>query len=103
MAAELGTIAVGKKADLVLYDLTDLSLLPRTDPIGLLVLGRPANVVHSVWINGKLIVTEGNVTTTNVAELQQELFDRSQWHPNRRSPGMQQVEARYRAVMSLTD
>lgn len=103
MAADLGTIAVGKKADLVLYDLTDLSLLPRTDPIGLLVLGRPANVVYSVWIDGKPIVTEGNVSTTNVAELRQELFDRSQWHPNRRSPGMQQVEARYRTVMSLAD
>jgi cytosine/adenosine deaminase-related metal-dependent hydrolase len=47
MADELGSLTVGKKADLVLYDLTSLSLLPRTDPIGLLVLGRPTNVVDS--------------------------------------------------------
>ena len=48
MADQLGSLSVGKKADLVLYDLTNLSLLPRTDPIGLLVLGRPTNVVDSV-------------------------------------------------------
>ncbi|MBD0304174.1 MAG: amidohydrolase, partial [Tolypothrix sp. T3-bin4] len=53
MPDELGSLTVGKKADLVLYDLTSLSLLPRTDPIGLLVLGRPTNVVDSVWVNGK--------------------------------------------------
>ena len=30
--AELVSLTVGKKADLVLYDLTSLSLLPRTEP-----------------------------------------------------------------------
>ncbi len=39
LADKLGSLTVGKQADLVLYDLTNLSLLPRTDPIGLLVLG----------------------------------------------------------------
>ncbi|MDP5018312.1 MAG: amidohydrolase, partial [Dolichospermum sp.] len=43
---QLGSLTVGKQADLVLYDLNNLSLLPRTDPIGLLVLGRPVNVVN---------------------------------------------------------
>ncbi|MCC5626562.1 amidohydrolase [Nostoc sp. CHAB 5715] len=56
IADKLGSLTVGKQADLVLYDLTNLSLLPRTDPIGLLVLGRPTNVVNSVWVNGKQIV-----------------------------------------------
>src|ERR671933_3001343 len=85
MADELGSLTVGKKADLVLYDLTTLSLLPRTDPIGLLILGRPTNAVDSVWVNGKQVVADGKVTTIDVDALKLELFKRSQWSTNRQS------------------
>ncbi|MCJ2544080.1 amidohydrolase family protein [Thermostichus vulcanus] len=56
---ETGSLTVGKSADLVLCDLTQLSLLPRTDPIGLLVLGRPSRVVDSVWVRGKRRIEAG--------------------------------------------
>lgn len=101
MSEEVGSLSVGKKADLVMYDLTNLSLLPRTDPIGLLVLGRPTHAVDSVWVNGKQIVADGKVKNINVNELQQELFNHSQWHTNRKSQGVAQLEAHYRAVMGL--
>lgn len=105
LADQLGSLAVGKKADLVLYDLTTLSLLPQTDPIGLLVLGRPTQAVHSVWVNGKPIVANAKVTTVDVDLLKTELFQRSQvnqmqWR-NRQSPTMNGLEAHYRQVMSL--
>ncbi|HEY9668052.1 MAG TPA: amidohydrolase family protein, partial [Coleofasciculaceae cyanobacterium] len=100
-ADELGSLTIGKKADLVLYDLTSLSLLPRTDPIGLLILGRPTNAVDSVWVNGKQIVADGNVTTIDVNALRQELFERSQWSTNRQSQMVRQIEAHYRSVMGL--
>lgn len=102
IADKLGSLTVGKKADLVMYDLTSLSLLPRTDPIGLLILGRPTNVVHSVWVNGKQIVADGKVTTINVDELRQELFNHSQWHTKRKSETVADIEAHYRAVMGLS-
>ncbi|MCF2146954.1 amidohydrolase [Desmonostoc muscorum LEGE 12446] len=101
LADKLGSLTVGKQADLVLYDLTNLSLLPRTDPIGLLVLGRPSNVVHSAWVNGKQIINNGKFTTINVDELQQELFNRSQWETKRKSETVAQIEAHYRTVMEL--
>ncbi|MBD2415593.1 amidohydrolase [Nostoc calcicola FACHB-389] len=101
LADRLGSLSVGKQADLVLYDLTNLSLLPRTDPIGLLVLGRPSNVVHSAWVNGKPIVADGKFTTVNVDELRQELFNRSQWETKRKSETVAQIEAHYRTVMGL--
>jgi cytosine/adenosine deaminase-related metal-dependent hydrolase len=101
LADKLGSLTVGKLADLVLYDLTNLSLLPRTDPIGLLVLGRPSNVVDSAWVNGKQIITDGKVTTINVDELRQELFNRSQWETKRKSQTVAQIEAHYRTVMGL--
>ncbi|WP_392533444.1 amidohydrolase [Nostoc sp. C117] len=101
IADKLGSLTVGKQADLVLYDLTNLSLLPRTDPIGLLVLGRPNNVVNSAWVNGKQIIADGKVTTVNVNELRQELFNRSQWQTKRKSKTVAQIEAHYRTVMGL--
>ncbi|WP_375498993.1 amidohydrolase [uncultured Nostoc sp.] len=101
IADKLGSLTVGKQADLVLYDLTNLSLLPRTDPIGLLVLGRPTNVVDSAWVNGKQIVADGKITTINVDELRQELFNRSQWETKRKSETVAQIEAHYRTVMGL--
>ncbi|QLE40815.1 amidohydrolase [Nostoc sp. C052] len=101
LADQLGSLTIGKQADLVLYDLTNLSLLPRTDPIGLLVLGRPSNVVESSWVNGKQIVKNHQVTTINVDELRQELFNRSQWQTKRKSETVAQIEAHYRTVMDL--
>ncbi|WP_066375386.1 MULTISPECIES: amidohydrolase [unclassified Anabaena] len=101
MADKIGTLTVGKIADLVLYDLTNLSLLPRTDPIGLLVLGRPNNIVDSAWVNGKQIIANGQVTTINVEQLRQELFNRSQWETKRESPTVAEIEAHYRKVMGL--
>ncbi len=103
MAQQLGSLTVGKKADLVLYDLTSLSLLPRTDPIGLLVLGRPTQAVQSVWVNGKQVVGDGKVTTINVDDLRQQLFNRSQWDAHRQSQTVAQIEAHYRTVMGLPE
>ncbi|OLP20424.1 amidohydrolase [Leptolyngbya sp. 'hensonii'] len=103
LADQIGTVEVGKQADLVLYDLKNLSLLPRTDPIGLLVLGRPTQVVDSVWVRGNRVVAEGQVTTVDVGQLQQQLFERSQWTYNRQSSSVPQMEAHYRAVMGLPE
>lgn len=101
LADQLGSLAVGKKADLVLYDLTNLSLLPRTDPIGPLILGRPTQAVDSAWVNGTRIVADGQVTTIDLAELRQQLFHHSQWKACQQSQAIAQTEARYRTVMEL--
>lgn len=98
---ELGSLTVGKKADLVLYNLTSLSLLPRTDPIGLLVLGRPTNAVDGVWVNGKQIVDDSQVKNIDVDRLRQELFNRSEWKTKRKSKTVAQIEQHYRYVMDL--
>jgi 5-methylthioadenosine/S-adenosylhomocysteine deaminase len=101
MGDVLGSLDVGKKADLVLYDLTSLSLLPRTDPIGLLVLGRPTNIVDSAWVDGKQVVADGKVTTIDVDNLRQELFQRSQWQSQRKSKTAKELESHYRGVMGI--
>ena len=80
-----------------------MSLLPRTDPIGLLILGRPTQAVDSVWVKGKRVVANGQVTTIDVDNLRKELFDRSQWVNNRQSKTVGEVEDRYRTVMGLPE
>jgi cytosine/adenosine deaminase-related metal-dependent hydrolase len=101
MADQVGTLTPGMQADLVLYDLTNLSLLPRTDPIGLLVMGRPSQAVDSVWVRGDRIVADGKPTHINLDDLRQQLFDRSQWQTVRQSATKQQFETHYRTVMNL--
>jgi 5-methylthioadenosine/S-adenosylhomocysteine deaminase len=101
MADKVGSLCVDKEADLVLYDLTSLSLLPRTDPIGLLVLGRPTNIVDSAWVNGKQVVKDGQVRTIDVDNLRQELFKHSEWSTKRKSKTVAEIEAHYRSVMGL--
>ena len=101
MQDQLGSLTVGKLADLVLYDLTQFSLLPRTDPLGLLVLGRPTQVVDSVWVNGDRIVADGKVATVDVPNLRQTLFEQSQWLPERPQITRLQYEPLYRQAMGL--
>ncbi|HLO49694.1 MAG TPA: amidohydrolase, partial [Kamptonema sp.] len=103
LGKEMGSLEVGKKADFVLYDLTNLSLLPRTDPIGLLMLGRPTQAVDSVWVNGKQIVARGEVKTIDVNDLRRRLFEHSEWSSGCQSQTVNEIEARYRRVMKLED
>ncbi len=100
-ADRVGSLTVGKEADLVLYDLTNLSILPKTDPIGLLILGRPVNIVHSAWVRGNQTIADGKLVHVDVAQLQQALFAKSTWHVNRESKTLKQIEGYYRSVMNL--
>lgn len=97
----LGSLTVGKQADLVLYDLTALSLLPRTDPVGLLVMGRPAQAVDSVWVSGQRVLAAGQIQTIDLSDLRQTLFQYSQWRTSRASATVAALEGHYRQVMRL--
>ncbi|WAL58794.1 amidohydrolase [Thermocoleostomius sinensis] len=99
---QMGCIAIGQKADFVLYDLTSLSLLPQTDPVGLLVLGRPTQAVDSVWVNGQRIVADGKIQTVDVTMLKQELLRYSQPPQQYSTTSVVDVEQHYRSVMGLS-
>lgn len=102
MADQMGAIAVGQQADVVLYDLTQLSLLPQTDPIGMLILGRPTNVVDCVWVGGRQVVAEGKLLGVDVDHLRHELWMHSQRRGLRQSKTAMAIETHYRQVMGLS-
>lgn len=99
LSDQVGSISVDKAADLVLYNLNHPSMLPKNDPVRLLVLGRPTNVVDRVWINGRPIVENGKMLTVDVDGLNQELRDRHQPPARPLPPTIQHLEPHYRKVL----
>jgi 5-methylthioadenosine/S-adenosylhomocysteine deaminase len=112
MAGRAGVLAEGAAADVVLYDLTALSMLPRTDPLGTLVLGRPAAgpggpALHSAWVRGARLLDAGAPITCDVDKLRADLAavyplirSRAATDP-RAHPYTAAVEREYRAALGL--
>lgn len=103
LASQVGSLTIGKQADLVLYDLKNLSLLPRTDPIKLLILGRPSAAVDSVWVRGRQVITSGMLKTVSTNDFAQTIFNTGDVHSNPQYKTIYQVEAHYRRVMGLPE
>ena len=57
--ADLGIIAPGKRADFFLYDPAALKSAPVTDPVSSLVYCSGENNIHTVVVNGKVVVENG--------------------------------------------
>ena len=63
----LGRIAVGQKADLVLYDLDAPCWVPLNDPLQQFVFGERGGSVRSVVIDGRLVMHEGRILSFDEA------------------------------------
>ncbi|HEY2032181.1 MAG TPA: amidohydrolase family protein [Rhizomicrobium sp.] len=69
MTDSIGSLEVGKKADLVLHD-TDLPEWgPIFDPVSQLALSAPLGAVHSVWIDGVRVIEDGHATMIDEEKL----------------------------------
>lgn len=66
--ADCGQIAVGKRADIVLWDTTTLEMAGAWDPVAALVLCGPHTPKH-VFIEGKAVVKDFNLTTLDLGTL----------------------------------
>ena len=58
---DLGRIAVGAKADLLFFDAESTWLVPLRDPIKNVVYSAQASDVHTVMVNGKVVMRDGRV------------------------------------------
>ncbi len=64
---DLGRLAAGKTADLVLVDLTVPQMVPARDPLRSFIYHAAARAVREVFVDGRMVVAESKVTTLDQA------------------------------------
>jgi 5-methylthioadenosine/S-adenosylhomocysteine deaminase len=69
---EIGSLEIGKKADMIFLDLNQPHLTPCYDPYSLLVYSAKGSDVHSVMIGGRMVMENRKILTFN----QEEVMDR---------------------------
>jgi cytosine/adenosine deaminase-related metal-dependent hydrolase len=79
---DLGHLAPGCKADLVLVDLADVNMLPARDPLRSLIYTAAERAVRDVYVDGHLVVAARKVlhldradAAGRLAEAQQRMID----------------------------
>ena len=77
MAAEIGSLEVGKKADLVLWDLEHPDWIPYDDALGALVWSVSTASVHETWVDGRPCYRDGRVVGLDEAALHTEARGRA--------------------------
>ena len=66
---EIGSLEVGKAADIAVVDGENLRLSPRHNPVGALVRYATGTDVKNVLVNGRLVVDDGRVLTVDEGAL----------------------------------
>jgi len=62
---DLGSLQVGKRADVVLVDLDRAHSSPVVDPVSNLVYAANGSNVHTVLVNGRVVLRDGVATTVD--------------------------------------
>ncbi len=63
---DIGRLAPGAKADLVLVDLTHPAMMPVREPLGSLIYVAGERAVRDVYVDGERVVADGRVTTIDL-------------------------------------
>ncbi|HYV02967.1 MAG TPA: 5'-deoxyadenosine deaminase [Blastocatellia bacterium] len=58
---EIGSIEVGKRADLILFDLDELRTTPCPDPVSTIVYAAEASNIRTVIIDGQVVLRDGKL------------------------------------------
>jgi len=77
LSEEIGSIEVGKRADVVLVDTKHQAWRPQSpDPVKQLIWNAGTSGIHSVIASGKLVVENGNCLTVDESEIFSDLHER---------------------------
>jgi cytosine/adenosine deaminase-related metal-dependent hydrolase len=105
---QIGAIAPGCKADVVLYDLNTTSFTPRGDLPIHLVYAEHGQSIRMVFVNGQKVVEQGQVLTVNESEILAELRSLLPEYEQHRATNvhyaeqlMPAIESTYQKAMSL--
>ena len=87
LETQIGSLEVGKRADLIMIDAAQPHLAPRHDPIALLVYSAQAADVCIVMVDGKVLLEDRELKTldpetvlTEASEQARRLMQRSGLH-----------------------
>lgn len=69
LADEIGSLEVGKRADVVVIDLKRLHSAPRADVVSSVVYSAEASDVRTAIIDGHVVLRDGELTTLNEADV----------------------------------
>ncbi|KPF56484.1 amidohydrolase [Novosphingobium sp. AAP1] len=78
LEGQVGTLAVGARADLVLHDTRRPEWMPLHNPVQQLVWSADGRGVHSVWVDGRRVVDAGRCTTIDEEQLLAQAQDAAQ-------------------------
>ncbi|MFW9830604.1 MAG: amidohydrolase family protein [Candidatus Thorarchaeota archaeon] len=78
LGKEIGSIEVGKKADLVLVDTTQLNLSPTYNPVSNIIYAANGFNVYSTIVNGQILVHEGKLMTLDEEKVIENARERGQ-------------------------
>ncbi|HCM90482.1 MULTISPECIES: amidohydrolase [Vagococcus] len=70
---KIGSLEVGKQADLTLVETKSVNMFPIFDPYSAIVYSANASNVESTWINGEQVVSNHKLVRHNIKELRYEL------------------------------
>ncbi len=74
---ETGSLSIGKAADVVAIDLDHLETQPLYDPVSQIVYAASRQQVTDVWVAGKQLLKQRNLTTINSDNLKRKI---AEWH-----------------------
>ncbi|WP_430597660.1 amidohydrolase [Enterococcus sp. AZ177] len=74
IADQVGSIEIGKKADLTLIETDSVNMFPIFDPYSAIVYSANASNVNSVWVNGRKLVSEKKMVEQGLKEIKETLY-----------------------------
>ena len=72
---ETGSLSIGKSADIVAIDLSELECQPLYNPIAQIVYSAGRNQVTDVWVAGKQLLKQKQLTTINLDDLRAKVIE----------------------------
>ena len=76
LEADIGSLTPGKAADITAIDLQRIETQPVFDPVSQIVYSAGREQVSHVWVNGELLLSDGELTRINVNRL---MADTGSW------------------------
>jgi 5-methylthioadenosine/S-adenosylhomocysteine deaminase len=68
---EIGSLQVGKKADLVLFDLDHHEWTPYSNPLQALVWSSSSASIAQTWVDGRCVYKDGRIQTVDETDIRQ--------------------------------